>query len=293
MKGKVRVSVKLLSAIAVLTVSVWAGSPQVDEAHKLYQSTDFEGSLRILQAIPEVQKDAGVYALMGRNYYMQTDYKRATESLEKAAGRDTGSSDYALWLGRAYGRRAETSSPFTAPGYASKARQSFERAIQLNPRNIEAMSDLFEYYMEAPGFLGGGLDKAAILAERMSKIDAAEGSQAQAKLAERRKDFGGAEEHLRQAVELAPHQVGRLIDLAKFLTKQGRYQEAEQSIARAEKIAPNNPKLIYAKADFYIKTKRNLEVARDLLKQYMTLPVTADDPPKSDAAKLLKQVQGS
>ena len=46
---------------------------------------------------------------------------------------------------------------FTATGLASKARQNFERAVQLDPQNREALSDLFEYYLEAPGFLGGGL----------------------------------------------------------------------------------------------------------------------------------------
>ena len=57
-----------------------------------------------------------MYELMGRNYYMQADYKKATEVLEKAVAADPGNSEYALWLGRAFGRRAETSSPFTAPG---------------------------------------------------------------------------------------------------------------------------------------------------------------------------------
>src|SRR6185369_4259626 len=115
---------------------------------------------------------------------------------------------------RAYGRRAETSSPFTAPGQASKARQYFEKATQLNPRNLEALTDLFEYYLEAPGFLGGGMDKAERTAEQISAIDPAEGHWSRAKLAEKRKDNGGAEEQLRRAVEASPHQVGRLLDLA-------------------------------------------------------------------------------
>ncbi len=83
------------------------------------------------------------------------------------------------------------------------------------------------------------------------------------------------------------------VDLAHFLAKQGRYQEVDQSFARAEAIAPNSPKLMYAEADCYIKSKRNLNVARELLKRYMNSTLTPDDPPKSEAAKLLKQVQGS
>ena len=72
---------------------------------------------------------------------------------------------------------------------------------------------------------------------------------------------------MRRALEIAPHQIGRLIDLARLFTKQGRYQEADQSLAKADQIAPNSPKLMFAKADLYIKSKRNLGVGRELLKR--------------------------
>jgi len=260
----------------------------VERARKLYNVTDFDQSLRILQSVPE--KNAEVYDLIGRNFYMQGDFKRATEALEKSVAANPEDSNSALWLARAYGRRAETSSPFTAPGYASKARTFFEKSVQLNPRNLDAINDLFEYYLEAPGFLGGGLDKAQSLVPRISQINEGEGYWAQAKLAEKRKQFSTAEDHLRRAIQAAPHQVGRFIDLARFLAKQGRYQEADESITLAEKVAPDSPKLMYAKADLYIKTGRNLQVARDLLKRYMNSRLTPDDPPRSEAAKLLKQV---
>jgi tetratricopeptide (TPR) repeat protein len=214
--------------------------------------------------------------------------------LEKALAEDPNSSEINHWLGRAYGRRAETSNLITAPAYASKARQFFEKATKLNPANLEAQSDLFEYYLEAPGFLGGGFDKASLVAEQISRINTGEGYWAQAMLAEKRKEYKNAEVHLREAIAAAPQQVGRLIDLAKLLTKQGRHQEADQSIAKAEEIAPNSPKLMFAKAELYVKSRRHLDEARELLKRYMDLTtLTPDDPPKADAEKLLKQAQGS
>jgi cytochrome c-type biogenesis protein CcmH/NrfG len=231
--------------------------------------------------------------LAGKNYYMLAEYKKASEAFEKAALADPSNSEYALWAGRAFGRRAETSSPFTAPGFASRARQYFEKAVQLNPKNSEALSDLFEYYLEAPGFLGGGFEKAQSIAARMEKIDPAEGEWSKSKLAEKRKEFNTAEEHLRRALDASPQRIGGLIDLAKFLAKQGRFQESDQNLAKAEKIAPDSPKVVFAKADLYIRHNRNLNVAKDLLKRYMSMSLSPDDPPRSDAAKLLKQVQGS
>src|SRR5947209_2387211 len=233
------------------TALLMASGPELEHARKLYSLTQFEQSLQVLQAAPN--KDAAVYELMGRNYYMEGDYKKASEVLEKASAADPENAEIALWLGRAFGRRAETSSPFTAPGYASKARQWFEKSVALNRNNSEALSDLFEYYLEAPGFLGGGLDKAESLASKMSQLDPAEGHWARAKLAEKRKEFRSAEDQLRRAIEASPQRIGRFIDLARFLAKQGRFQEADQSIAKAETIAPDTPKLVYAKADIYIR----------------------------------------
>jgi Flp pilus assembly protein TadD len=273
-----------------LSCGLWAAGPELDQARKLYNLTDFDQSLKILQAIP--QKDGAVYELVGRNYYMQGDFKKATDALEKAVAAEPGNSEFNLWLGRAYGRRAETSSLLTAPGHASKARQYFEKAAQLNARNLEAQSDLFEYYLEAPGFLGGGLEKAAATADQVASINPAEGHWAQAKLAEKRKEFSSAEEHLQRAIELTPHQVGKLVDLARLLAKQGRFQEADQSFARAQAIAPNSPKVLFAQADVYIKANRNLNIAKDLLKRYLSLALTPEDPPRSQAEKLLKQLQG-
>jgi tetratricopeptide (TPR) repeat protein len=286
-----RSPVKRCTLILAVAGTLWGSGADLERARKLYNLTEFQQSIQVLQAIGE--KDSGIWELIGQNYFGEGDFKKATEALEKAVAADPGNALAYLWLGRAYGRRAETSSMVTAPGYASKARQNFERSTQLNPNDLEAQSDLFEYYLEAPGFLGGGLDKAKATAGEMARLSPAEGHWALAKLAEKRKEYSSAEDQLRRAVDAAPHQFGRLIDLARLFSKQGRYQEADQSLAKAEQLAPDSPKLMFAKADIYIKSKRNLPVARELLKKYLNSALTPEDPPRSEAEKLLKQVQGS
>ncbi|MGA2114486.1 MAG: hypothetical protein ABSH56_07005 [Bryobacteraceae bacterium] len=262
----------------------------LEEARQLYSRTEYRQSLAVLRAV--AAQDGAVLALAGRNEYMLADFKRSSELFEKAVALDAANSDYAWWLGRAYGRRAETSSPLTAPGYASRARQNFERAVELNPRNLDALGDLFEYYLEAPGFLGGGTDKARATAERIAVIDAGEGHRMQAKLAEKRKEYATAEMELRRAVEIAPQTVGRFVELARFLARQGRFHESDQSLARAEKLAPGNPRLIFAKADIYLRSGRNRDQAKTLLERYMSLPLSPEDPPRQEAAKLLQLAQG-
>jgi Flp pilus assembly protein TadD len=276
-----------ITVFSIVSVSVWGAAPSFEGANKLFQQTDYEASLQVLSVLPE--KDARIFDLIGRNQFMLGDYKKASESFQQAVIVDPANSSYENWLGKAYGKRAETASPFTAPLLASKARQHFEKAVALNAGNKEAAGDLFEYYLEAPGFLGGGLDKASKLAERMAVLEPAEGLFAQARIAERRKDFGKAEEQLRRAVQVAPTQVGRAVELAKFLSRQGRVEESEQTLRAAEKIAPNNPRLLYARAEVYIKSGQNIDTARNLLKRYLAEPLSPDDPPRQDAEKLLRQ----
>jgi tetratricopeptide (TPR) repeat protein len=281
---------RYLLTVALVCVPLYAAGAEFDRALNLYEHTDYQGSLNLL--LPAQAKAAADLALIGKDYFMLGDARRSAEFFEQAVAAEPGSSVYHHWLGRAFGRRAEMGNPFTALSYASKARQHFEKAVELDPKNSEAVNDLFEYYLEAPGIIGGGMDKAVMVAERIAEHNAAEGNYARARIEEKRKNYSRAEEHLRRAIELAPRQVGRVIDLARFLAKQGRYEESERTFVAAEKLAPDAPRVMYARAAAYIETGRNIEVARVLLEKYLASSLTPDDPSREEAQKLLHQASG-
>ena len=281
---------RLLSFWAVAAVCLTAASTDFDRALVLYQKTEYRAALDALISTP--QKDGPTWELIGKAYFQSGDFKKATEAFEKAIAANPSKSEYYHWLGRTYGRRAETSMPLTAPGHASKARQNFEKAVQLDPNNKEAVNDLFEYYLQAPGFLGGGFEKAAALANRIRELDPVEYHFAEARLAEKRKEFPKAEQQLRRAAELAPREVGRIIDLAKFFAKHGRFSESDAAFKQAETIAPNDPQLLFERASVLIEANRNLNTARELLKRYLASPLTPGNPSRDEAKKLLKQAEG-
>jgi Flp pilus assembly protein TadD len=283
----------LTLAAALMAATLQAASPEVERAKKLYARASYKAAIDALNPVAQNSGDYQVFLLLGRSQFMVGDYKRATESFEKAVSLKPNDSDLHHWLGKSYGRRAETANPISAPGLANKARQSFEKAVELNPRNVAAVDDLFEYYLEAPGFLGGGLNKAEALAEKIKAIDASEYHYAIAQLAEKRKDFNRAEEQLRRAVDAAPKQVARVLDLGRFLAKRGRYQESEAVFAQAEKIDPKEPRILFERANAYIRAKQNLDAAKQLLERYIQSPIGPDDPPIADAQKLLKQAAGA
>jgi tetratricopeptide (TPR) repeat protein len=299
----------LLPLVASLATGLLhAATPEYERARELYHRTAYRESLAVLLAAPPaaglptrpsgqpsghssgLTKDAATLQLIGQNYFMLAEYKKATEWLDKAAAMEPENAQLLNWLGRAYGRRAEISNPFTAPGYASKARQMFEKSVALNPSNKEATGDLLDFYLDAPGFMGGGYEKAEALVKVIARVDPAEGHYAQAMIDERRKQYDAAEEHLRSAAEIAPRQVGRVIALAKYLAKRGRIDESEAMFERAARMAPNDPRILFERASAYVQEQRNLGQAREMLERYLRTPLTAEDPPREQAEALLKKI---
>src|SRR5579863_10306532 len=198
--------------VVLLTGTALASPDIVNRASPLYWRTEYLASLRVLAG--DQAPDAATWSLIGKNHFMLGNYGKAEESFRKAVALAPSNPEYVLWMGRTRGREAERANFVTAPIHASEARQCFEKAVALDPSYREALNDLFSYYLEAPSFLGGGLDKAEAVAQRTKPWSPAEYEYDEAQLALRRKDFGAAEAHFRRALGMAPDEPGRVVDVA-------------------------------------------------------------------------------
>jgi tetratricopeptide (TPR) repeat protein len=156
------------------------------EAEEMYERGHYAASLSLLD---RHAMDPAVLFLIGRDYYMLGEFKKATGYLKHAAIAEPANSEFFDWLGRAYVRRADTSNPLSAPVLAKKAKQAFERAVQLNPKNTQALSDVFDYYLQAPAVLGGSYDKAGTVAEKMWAVDSSQALFEQWRLSQKCRDF--------------------------------------------------------------------------------------------------------
>lgn len=213
----------------------------LDRAREEYRGGRYGAAVELLQKLPE--KSAAAWALLGESLYSQGKYRQAFHALEKAVSAEPGNARYWNRLGKAYGRQAETGSPLKAFGLARKCRDAFERSVELDPSDLESQVDLFSYYLDAPGFLGGGEQKAEAVAARIGELSAAEHQFVLAKLASRRKDWAAAEQRYRQAMALEPERVGRVLDLASFLASRGRAGESAALLDRAAQMDPGNPRI--------------------------------------------------
>jgi Flp pilus assembly protein TadD len=280
--------VRIFVLVFVIAGSLSAASPEWTRANSLYQRTEYQQSLAILEAA--TVKDAAALQLAGQDFFMLGEYKKASEAFEKAAALDPNNAKLIHWLGRAYGRRAETANPFLAPGLASRTRQMFEKAVELDPADKDALGDLLDYYLDAPGFLGGGMHKAEMLAQLILREDPAEGHYAQGLVADKKKEYATAEEQFRRAAELAPRQVGHVLVLARYLGNHDHVNESDALFEQAARMAPNNPRVMFDRAAAYIHENRDLDTARKLLERYVQAPLTPEDPPRVRAEAMLKKL---
>ena len=232
----------------------------------------------------------------GVDLYRAEDYRQAQKSFERAAAEDPGNSKYRLWVGLAIGRRAEGMTGLRRVGaapLAKQARQHFEKAVELDEENLEALEALQGFHFMAPRLIGGSKAEAVKIAVRIESIDRARGAAAWAAVHEDARDFQeAAESHLR-ARELAPNDTGYLLGHAGFLSRRGQHAASDELFEAAIASNPDDPDVCLeaGKAWLHAKRKALYPRARELLERYLASPRRKpnSDPP-SRVRKLLKRL---
>jgi len=191
------------TACVLAVAPLSATGSKSDEGVRLFETRRLVEARTVLeQAVREDAGDARAASYLGRVLLAEGEIDRAVAWMEKSVALEEAGADYHLWLGRAYGSAAIRASVFKQPALARKVKREFERASQLDPDNLEARFALLEYYLRAPGILGGSVKKAEEQAREIHKRDALEGHRALGRIDEHRKDFDEAlREYGRAAAE--------------------------------------------------------------------------------------------
>jgi tetratricopeptide (TPR) repeat protein len=240
------------------------------------------------QQIASHPTDAEPHNLLCRAYFMIDEWDRGIEACERARNLDPQKSLYHLWLGRIYGEKADRAGVFSAAGLAKKVRVSFERAVELDPRSWQARTDLAEFYMEAPGIVGGGKDKARAQADEITPLNPAMDHWVRAKIAEKEKDAAAAERKYRAPTTSSHTRTRARLDLTYFLFHQARLDEMDQTMQTLDSSPVDRPESLRDAASVLQRAGRDYPLAIRLLRRYLQSPV--EEAPAFKAHDMLGQL---
>jgi tetratricopeptide (TPR) repeat protein len=230
------------------------------------------------QAMATKAADARTHLLLCRVYYSQDKADEAVRECEMAAAMDPSNSDFQMWLGRAYGLKASQANMLSAFSIAKKVHNAFERAVQLDPTNAAAMSDLGQFYVQAPAIVGGGLDRAQALAPKLLTLAPAKGHRLLGLIADKKNDAAGAEREFKSAVAVA-HAPDAWVDLAEFYQRRGQADKAYAALQASIEVNHAKDASLVDVAGLLTTLNRSLDVAERILRDYLASGTKSDDAP--------------
>jgi len=279
----------LLAVISLIGVSfieaprAWADiTPE-----SLLKTGKADEALRLLNL--EIQtnpNNAGAYNLLSRVYYQLEVWDTSLKMAERSVALEPRNSLYHQWVGRAAGRKAENSNPFTAFGLARRVRSEFEKAVALDGNNISARADLAEYYTEAPGFLGGDKNKARQQADAVAPHDPALASYIYARV-EEKQGTGRAEQDYQKAINAGSDSARYWVELAHYYKRAARLQDMEATITKSLSAPRHDSIPEYDSAFLLADTGRNFPGAIQMLRTYLAGEDPSEDGPTFHAHYLL------
>lgn len=225
---------------------------------------------------------------------------------ERALALDPRNANYQHQLTEVYGSQAQQASLFRQIGLGRKVKKSMDATLALNPKHIEGMFVLMQYYYMAPSIIGGDKAKARAMPAEIAKVDAAEGAYTEARVAilDKQpigrvrasyaksvesnprfyrghvalatsyanydpKDPALAMKHARAALELAPGRAEPYRLLAGLAARQGRLEEMEKWIGEAEKRVPEDRSCRFVAASVLASQGKELAKAETFYRRFL------------------------
>ena len=191
---------QIVALFLLFPIMIWSQS-DFEKAEKLYESGKHE------QAQPFFEK-----ALAANPSHLKTieylgDIAGHKKSWEKAIGYyqklkqlKPSEANYHYKYGGALGMKATQVSKFKAIGMIGDVRESFEKAIVLNPKHIEARWALVLFYLKLPAIIGGSESKAVRYSNELLKLSPVDGYLAKGQIEEHYRKYTAAEQQYKKAI---------------------------------------------------------------------------------------------
>jgi tetratricopeptide (TPR) repeat protein len=251
-----------------------------------------DDAVKILnQLVAANQKDAAAHLLLCRAFYAEELTDQAVNQCEAALTNGLSNDSRAQdWMGRAYGKKADQSGPLTGLKLAHKVKDAFEAAVRLDPKSVDAVDDLGAYYVQAPGIVGGGLDRARALVAQVNGQLPERAQRLRGLIAEKQKDYGTAERELRGVAEESANRPDGWLDLAAYYLRSKDHEKALVAVRKGIAVNKMRDPSLYLAATILNQMHREPKLAEQALRSYLESDAMDDSAPAFKAHYELGQV---
>lgn len=253
-----------LLLVLVTNSFLFSQNDRLEEAKKYIEQRKFDLAKPILEFLyEEDEENPEVNYLFGEISLRENKYDEAIDYFDVAIEGNDANYRYYYMLGNAYGMKAQNSGIFKAAFAAPKAKDNWERAIALKPDFIDAKIALFQYYLRAPGIMGGDNDKARNIALDFITSYPALGHAYMASYYLNAEDSTEkAEQELRLSLKadlidslnkrIIMSNIGVLNDLGYRYLNKKNYPKSKQSFRQAINLAPDTANPYDSMGDYYV-----------------------------------------
>lgn len=292
-----RLAILGLGAAAILALRSTSRAADVPSATRaLLDGNNDSAVAQLKQVLSSNPSNGQAHLLLCRAYYAQSMASAAASECAAALHTLANDSSAQDWAGRAYGMQASGAGPITGLRLANKVRKAFEAAVRINPLNGDAVNDLSEYYIQAPSIVGGGLDKAALLADRSQSQLPQNAHRMRAMAAEKQKDYGTAEHEFRAATTVA-NQPDAWADLGAFYSRRAQPDKAVEALRQAIILDRAHDATLVDAATTLTEINREPRLTERTLRDYLASRSKSDAAPAFrvhvQLAKLLRDQDNS
>ena len=162
-------SLTLKKLILIFTAFIATPMAYANVAIEAFEAEDYERAEKLLKQ-QEATPETKLYLARTAMHLGKLD--DAEEIMEEVLESKTNDSNAHYWFARISAQQAANASIFSAPGYASDAKEHFIKAVELDPNNTDAIQGLMGFYSQAPAIVGGSMEKAHELANKLTELDA-------------------------------------------------------------------------------------------------------------------------
>jgi tetratricopeptide (TPR) repeat protein len=278
-----RRAVLALGGIALLALPRASGAADIPSATRALLEGNNDTAIaqlkQILAATPANDPSGGqAHLLLCRAYYAQSMASAAASECKAALHTLANDSFAQDWAGRAYGMQADGAGPIAGLRLAFKVRNAFEAAVRINPLNGDAVNDLSEYYIDAPSIVGGGFEKAALLADRSQSQLPQNAHRMRAMAAEKQKDYDTAEREFRAATAVS-NRPNAWADLGAFYSRRTQPDKAVEALRRAIALNHAHDATLVDAATTLTEINREPRLAERAFRDYLASPSKSDAAP--------------